>query len=253
MKKTFLLITFILLCLLGACTLFRDYIPGPADMTKVAERLPQLEEQLPRAELRLAAPVFIRIFKEEAVLELWLGQDDGTFRLFKTYPVCAYSGTLGPKQQEGDEQAPEGFYTVSQNQMKPDSRYHLAFNIGFPNAYDRAQGYSGSYLMVHGSCISVGCYAMGNKAIEEIYLLAQAALDKGQDAFAVHIFPFRLTPENLLRHRHSAWLPFWRQLQEGYDAFETFRIPPDMRVIDGNYRLAPSETAAQSRAIAFPQ
>jgi murein L,D-transpeptidase YafK len=144
-------------------------------------------------------PVFIRIFKEEKQLELWL-EKDGSYELFATYPVCSYSGKLGPKVAEGDHQAPEGFYTIRPSSMVPGSAFHLSFDIGFPNEYDRAQGRTGSHLMVHGACVSVGCYAMTDSVIENVYTLMQAAFDAGQREVPVHIFPFRLTAENLVKH-----------------------------------------------------
>ena len=137
-----------------------------------------------------ATPMYVRIFKEESELELWKQRDDGRFYHFKTYPICNWSGALGPKTKQGDMQAPEGFYRVPQHQMNPNSQYHLAFNLGFPNAFDRTHGRSGSYLMVHGGCSSVGCYAMTDPAIDDIYRLASAALTAGQPGFQVHAVTF---------------------------------------------------------------
>ncbi len=180
------------------------------------------------------APIFVRIFKEESELEIWKLRD-GHFELFRTYPICAWSGTLGPKVVQGDRQAPEGFYTVSRGQMNPHSNYHLAFNIGFPNAQDRANGYTGSALMVHGNCKSVGCYAMTDAYIEEIYILAREAFNGGQTRFHVHAFPFRLTAENMQRHRDNPWYPFWARLKEGYDSFDASGKPPVVKVCSKQY------------------
>ncbi|SVD61889.1 uncharacterized protein METZ01_LOCUS414743, partial [marine metagenome] len=153
---------------------------------------PSMETALHAKGLRWGAPVFIRIFKEEKKLELWV--DDGkVFKHFKTWPICKYSGTLGPKLKEGDRQAPEGFYFVPRSRMNPRSRFHLSFNLGYPNAYDRAHKRTGSALMVHGNCVSIGCYAMTDAGIEEIYSLCDAALTNGQRFFRVHAFPFRMT------------------------------------------------------------
>ncbi len=162
------------------------------------------------------APIFIRIYKEESELEVWKLKD-GRFQHFRTYPVCAWSGGLGPKLRVGDKQTPEGFYTVSHGQMNPNSHYHLAFNIGFPNAYDSANGRTGSAVMVHGDCKSAGCFAMTDARIEEIYALARKAFDGGQSYFHVHIMPFRMTAANLASHRDSPWYPFWLRLKEGYE------------------------------------
>jgi murein L,D-transpeptidase YafK len=200
-------------------------------------RLEPIRVELAASGLQLGAPIFIRIFKEESELELWLRQSE-RFALYKTYPICKWSGALGPKQQEGDWQAPEGFYTVSRSQMNPASRFHLAFNLGYPNAFDQAQGRTGSFLMVHGNCVSVGCYAMTDKAIEEIYLIADEALKAGQAAFDVHAFPFRPSPEAFARHQTSPWLDFWRSLTPGYSKFEATGLPPAVTVVNGAYVIS---------------
>ncbi len=187
---------------------------------------PMLERDLRKLGLEFGAPVFMRIFKREKELELWVEGDAHRFVLFRTYPICTYSGDLGPKQREGDNQAPEGFYRVAAGQLNAQSRFHLSFNLGYPNAYDRAHSRTGNFLMVHGSCVSIGCYAMGDDAIEEIYTLAAAALQSGQPAFEVHAFPFRLDQENLDGEKDSPWHAFWSELQPAYDAFnQSKRLP----------------------------
>jgi murein L,D-transpeptidase YafK len=197
----------------------------------VAERL---RDEFAAMGLTLGAPVFVRIFKDPAELELWV--DAGaSYELFRRYPICAYSGGLGPKLREGDRQSPEGFYRVARGQLNPRSRYHLAFNLGFPNAYERARGWTGSFLMVHGACASIGCYAMGDAAIEEIYTAVQAALDAGDEAVPVHVFPFALTDEELARRAGSRWMSFWEELRPAYEAFEKRRVPPRVRVLGGRY------------------
>lgn len=196
-----------------------------------------LQRDLRTLGLALGAPAFIRIFKREAELELWLGGKDGRYQLFRTYPICTFSGQLGPKRRQGDNQAPEGFYRVARGQLNPASRYHLAFNLGYPNAYERAHGYTGDFLMVHGNCVSIGCYAMGDAAIEEIYTVVDAALRAGQPAFEVHAFPFRLDDAALAAERDSPWFDFWSELKPGYDAFERARQPPRVSVRDRRYRI----------------
>lgn len=198
---------------------------------------PALQRDLAPLGLKLGAPAFVRIFKREAELELWLANPAGDYRLFRTYPICRYSGALGPKQREGDNQAPEGFYRVARGQLNPASRFHLAFNLGYPNAYDRARGYTGDFLMVHGNCVSIGCYAMGDAAIEEIYTVVDAALRAGQPAFEVHAFPFRLEAAALAAEHASPWFDFWSGLQPGYDAFERTRRPPRVAVQGQRYRI----------------
>ena len=186
--------------------------------------------------MKQESPIFVRIFKEESELEIWKFKD-GRFQHFRTYPICAWSGGLGPKVQQGDRQAPEGFYTVGRGQMNPRSLYHLAFNIGFPNAYDSANGHSGSALMVHGDCKSVGCYAMTDSYIEEIYILAREAFAAGQTRFHVQALPFHLTASNMQRHRDSPWYGFWTRLKEGYDSFEATGRPPIVKVCSKQYMV----------------
>lgn len=187
--------------------------------------------------LKSGAPVFIRAFKEERELELFLQAADGTFKLLRTYPIAAASGKLGPKLAEGDMQVPEGFYASSQRSMKPDSDFHLAFNIGYPNSYDRAHGRTGSFIMVHGSNVSIGCLAMTDPKIEEIYTLCQAALDAGQPFFRVHIFPFRMTEKRMQKAASSEHYKFWKNLKTGYDIFESTRIPPEVSVKNKRYEF----------------
>jgi murein L,D-transpeptidase YafK len=180
--------------------------------------------------------VFIRIFKEERELELWVrDRESGKFKHFRTWPVVAMSGKLGPKLAEGDRQAPEGFYFVTRRLMNPKSRFHLAFNIGYPNDYDRAHGRTGSAIMVHGNRVSIGCFAMTDAKIEEIYTLCDAALNAGQPFFRVHVFPFRMTRERMAETDGEPWREFWLNLKEGYDWFQTHHLPPDVGVKDGLY------------------
>ena len=207
------------------------------DIAQIRARLtPVLQASLADQGLELGAPVFMRIFKEERVLELWL-QSGETYQLFKTYEICNFSGDLGPKLQEGDRQSPEGFYYVAKSSLNPNSSYHLSFNLGFPNASDRAQGRTGSFLMVHGDCVSIGCYAMTDAGIEEIYVIAEAALQAGQPFFRVHAFPFRMTPERIAAEKGNPWYAFWRNLKAGHDAFERDLIPPSVTVTEGRYRF----------------
>lgn len=199
---------------------------------------PALQRDFATAGLPWGAPLLLRVFKEEAMLEVWARREDAHV-LFRRYPVCRYSGTLGPKLRQGDRQAPEGFYTVAPGQMNPASQFHLSFDLGYPNAYDRAHGRTGDFLMVHGACVSVGCFAMGDAAIEEIYTLMAAAFAAGQAAVPVHAFPFRYDRADLAqRLADPSWGPFWRELQPAWDAFERDRRAPQVSVVDGRYRIA---------------
>ncbi len=181
------------------------------------------------------SPILVRIFKEDAELELWKKNRDGQYALLKTYPICRWSGDLGPKKKEGDRQAPEGFYTITPAQMNPNSNYYLAFNTGYPNAYDRAWGRTGSELMVHGDCSSRGCYAMTDEQIQEIYALARESFFGGQKEFQFEAFPFRMTALNMAKHRNNPSFAFWKMLKEGYDNFEATRREPQVAVCDKRY------------------
>jgi len=152
------------------------------------------------------------------------------FALLRTFPICAFSAELGPKLREGDRQSPEGFYRVRLGSLNPNSSYHLSFNLGYPNRYDRAHGRTGNYLMVHGNCVSIGCYAMTDAGIDEIYAMVETALNAGQDAVSVHIFPFRMSTANMVRHADNEWAEEWGMLKIGYDLFETTKKVPDVRV-----------------------
>jgi murein L,D-transpeptidase YafK len=181
------------------------------------------------------SPILLRIFKEESELEIWKQNRQGKFALLKTYPICRWSGELGPKVREGDRQAPEGFYFITPELMNPRSSYYLAFNLGYPNEFDRAHGRTGAHLMVHGDCSSRGCYAMTDEQIQEIFALARESFDGGQLAFQVQAFPFRMTAKNMARHRNNPNLAFWRMLKEGSDHFELTKTQPKIDVCEKRY------------------
>jgi murein L,D-transpeptidase YafK len=202
-----------------------------------------------------ATPMYIRVFKEESELELWKQREDGRYYHFKTYPICNWSGGLGPKIKQGDLQAPEGFYRVPQNMMNPNSQYHLAFNLGYPNAFDRVNNRTGDFLMIHGKCKSAGCYAMTDALIEEIYALARESFIGGQKLIHVDAFPFRMTAANLDRHKTNPNHKFWLTLKDGYDYFEAARVPSTVVVCDRRYVVnARTKNGQRPRAdVACPQ
>jgi len=197
-----------------------------------------------------ASPILIRAFKKESELEVWKKARNGRFVLLKTFPICRWSGQLGPKRKEGDRQTPEGFYAVTPALMNPNSAHYLSFDTGFPNAFDRAQGSTGSYLMVHGTCSSRGCFAMTDTAMGEIYALAREAFGGGQRAFQFQGFPFRMTAANMVKHRADRHIGFWRQLKEGSDRFEATGEEPIVGVSAGRYsfRSATAEGEAKTAA-----
>ena len=181
------------------------------------------------------APIFIRIFKEESELELWKQRDDGHFYHFKTYPICNWSGDLGPKVRYGDRQAPDGFYTVTREQMNPDSKFHLAMNLGYPNAFDRSQKRTGDFLMIHGKCKSAGCYAMTDALMEEIYAIARESFIGGNDSIQVHAYPFRMSDANMARFASHEAYEFWQTMKEGYEYFELTRRLPTVAICNRRY------------------
>lgn len=223
-----------------------DPLPPPTVTTPTSDRSIEVRRrQQPLLQPRVEAlgcpwgsPVFLQVFKHGSELELWLQlPGDGPFVLFQTYHVLAWSGGLGPKQKEGDRQAPEGFYSVGPSQLNPNSRFHLSFNLGYPNEFDRHHNRTGSFLMIHGSNQSIGCYAVGDPAIEQIYTLVDAALRHGQPAVPVHCHPFRYDDEAMaVIHRMSDWKPFWDQLKPAWQWFEQHRQPAVMVVRDGTYQ-----------------
>ena len=196
---------------------------------------PQMISEIERRNMSKESPILVRIFKEESELEVWKEDQSGRMALLKTYPICRWSGDLGPKMREGDRQAPEGFYTITPSLMNPNSSYYLSVNMGFPNAYDRANNRTGAFLMIHGDCSSRGCYAMTDEQIAEIYALARESFFGGQSSFQIQAFPFRMTPQNMARHRNSPHLAFWKMLKTGYDHFEVTRQEPKVDVCDRRY------------------
>jgi murein L,D-transpeptidase YafK len=197
------------------------------------------------------SPILVRIFKEESELEVWKQDTSGRFELIKVYPICRWSGDLGPKINEGDRQAPEGFYTITPAQMNPNSNYYLSINTGFPNAYDRANDRHGAFLMIHGDCSSRGCYAMTDEQIAEIYALAREAFAGGQPSFQIQAYPFRMTPMNFARHRTSPHLSFWRMLKVGNDHFEATHLEPKVDVCDKQYVFDAQQLPSGSKPLAF--
>ena len=241
MKKSAIIFLFVIIIVIQAVSEAQDIPSSDRSRSATSKVKPKLQREFSRAGFNWGTPIFIRIFKNTKELEIWL-KDGENFRLFKTYKICTYGWrSLGPKIRQGDGRAPEGFYYVLPRQMNPLSEFHLSFNLGYPNAYDRIHGRTGSALMVHGSCVSIGCYAMTDKGIEEIFTLADASLRHGQHFFRVHIFPFRMTDENMNKYKDSKWYNFWKNVKEGYDFFEeNGHNPPNVEVKNKRYEFEPS-------------
>ena len=203
---------------------------------KATQELPKkLQDKMVAKNMEKYSPIVVRVFKEESVVEIWKQTRTGKYDLISTYNICKWSGKLGPKYMEGDRQAPEGFYTIRPSQMNPNSNYYLAFNIGFPNAYDQVNGRTGQHLMVHGACSSSGCYSMSDENIAQIYAFGRDSFKGGQREFQLQAFPFRMTAENMARYRNDPNYKFWTMLKEGYDIFEVTKRPPKVDVCEKRY------------------
>lgn len=210
-----------------------EFVSGPNKAKQPVST--SIKRQMTDLNMSATSPIMIRIFKEESQLEVWKQDRTGKFKILEEFEICKWSGKLGPKFKEGDRQAPEGFYEITPALMNPNSSYHLAFNLGYPNKYDRAHGRTGSHLMVHGACSSRGCYAMTDEQVQDIYALARDSFKGGQRSFQVQAFPFRMTPENMARHRKSPHLDYWKMLKTGYDHFEITKKPPNVSVCEKKY------------------
>ena len=203
---------------------------------KVQQPLPDaVLADMQKKDMPRNSPIMIRILKEEGKLEIWKAKADNRFDIIKSYDICAWSGKLGPKVKEGDRQAPEGFYSLSPANLNPNSKYYLAINTGYPNRYDQANGHTGTNLMIHGACSSSGCYSMTDQQILEIYAFARDAFKGGQTSIQLQALPFRMTADNMARHRDSEDMDFWKMLKVGYDNFEVTKRPPEVAFCDKKY------------------
>ena len=175
--------------------------------------------------------IFLRAFKREQIIELWVN-DAGKYHLLKEYAVCAASGDLGPKRRQGDNQVPEGFYYVER--FNPMSNFYLSLGLNYPNEADKilgARGNLGGDIFIHGDCVSIGCMAIQDEQIKELYLIAIEAKSAGQAHVPVHVFPARMHAKGMKRLQREAagnaqLLAFWQNLKEGFDIFENnHRLP----------------------------
>lgn len=220
--------------LLGALAACED--PGRLASTRSLRPIsPEVLSLMEQKGTTKASPMLIRAYKKEAEFEVWKQARDGRYVHLKTFPMCRWSGQLGPKTREGDRQVPEGFYAIGPGQMNPNSNYYLSLNVGYPNAYDRSHGATGGLIMVHGACSSAGCFSMTDEQIAEIYAVARESFSGGQRAIQFQSLPFRMTAQNLAKHRLDPHIAFWRQLKEGSDRFEVTRLEPKVGVCNRHY------------------
>jgi murein L,D-transpeptidase YafK len=233
---------------LGGCFTEDGYdVPSRAEKQLSPEMLTLLQkDNMPED-----SPILVRIFKEESELEVWKQDTSGRYALLKVYPICRWSGDLGPKVKEGDRQAPEGFYPITPGLMNPNSSYYLAINTGFPNVYDRANNRHGAFLMIHGDCSSRGCYAMTDAEIGEIYSLARDAFLGGQKEIQIQAYPFHMTPANMARHRNNPNFAFWQMIKQGSDDFEVSHLEPKVDVCDRHYVFDAAPPTGSTRPLVF--
>jgi murein L,D-transpeptidase YafK len=181
-----------------------------------------------------AQTVYLRAFKEERHVELWAGGASGPLSLVKVYTMCAASGTLGPKRREGDLQVPEGLYVISE--FNPASQFHLSMKVSYPNTSDRLRGDAqrpGGLIYLHGHCASIGCIAIEDGPIEEVYLVAERATTH---PLRIDVFPARLTPAWLRAHANSEHASLWKELMPAFERFESARRPLSFTIgADGSY------------------
>jgi murein L,D-transpeptidase YafK len=218
-------------------TMMTSPVLGADRVSRAREsRLADLDALVAKAGLkRPLDEVYLRVFKEEAELELWAGRAGQSMVLLKTFPICAASGVLGPKREEGDLQVPEGFYEVPE--FNATSSYHLAMKVSYPNASDRIRGHRthpGGLIYLHGECASIGCIAIRNEPIEEVYLLS---LEARRRPIHLDIYPFRFTAERLAAPTpHQS---FWKELYAGDLEFQRTLRPPKVSVdpVTGAYHV----------------
>jgi len=214
--------------------------------TAAAQSATILEHRPETSDHSAANPLFIRIFKQESQLEIWM-QTAERFELLDSFPICHWSGTLGPKLYEGDRQAPEGFYSVGLQQLILTGRHVRSLDLGYPNAVDRSLARTGSHILLHGGCRSTGCFAMTDAIMERIYALAEHALRANPQEIPVHVFPFRMTAANFEQHSNSPWRAFWSNLKVGYDTFEVTRTPPVVYTCRGAYLVEGDDPTLQAK------
>ncbi|MBI4699548.1 MAG: L,D-transpeptidase family protein [Deltaproteobacteria bacterium] len=238
-------------CLIaGLGALGRLASPGPGEEERLQSASQHQSSGIRRlfAKAGVAYPpeaIALRAFKEERVLELWArASGELRYALVAQYPICALSGGPGPKRRDGDGQVPEGFYFV--DELNPVSRYHLSLRLDYPNAADRVLGDArapGGDIFIHGDCVSSGCIAITDPAVEQLYLIALAARSRAREPIPVHIFPARLTDAALRRlgETHPIQRAFWANLKQGYDSFEERSIPPVVQIDPATGRYLFSE------------
>lgn len=196
---------------------------------------PQLQKDLKEAKINPDAfDIYMRAFKYEGILEVWLkNPGEPKYKLFRTYDICASSGSLGPKRKEGDGQVPEGFYRI--DLFNPKSDYYMSLRISYPNQSDailKEAPNPGGAIMIHGDCVTIGCLPMTDEKIKEIYVLCLEARNRNNPIY-IDIYPAKFTEENIKMLENNypkSKLNFWKTLKPAYDYFEEHRWLPKVNI-----------------------
>lgn len=221
---------------------------SPLAIDNGAEPIP-LSEAFAKKGFRLGSPVLLRVYKQSSEIELWVLKGP-RFALFKTYPICRWSGELGPKLMEGDRQSPEGIYHISASGLIVNRRWHRAMRLNYPNAFDMVNGHTGSGILIHGNCTSTGCFAIAD-GVEEVYEAVEAALRSGQARVPVLSLPFRFTAVPPGDDDPPGLGPFWRELRQADLLFGRDRLPPPALLCDGHYYFADRRGGAKRHVVSL--
>jgi murein L,D-transpeptidase YafK len=217
----------------------------------VAAREAELAQEFAVKGLKLGSPVFIRVYKQTSEMELWV-QQGPRYVHFKTYGICRWSGFLGPKFYEGDRQSPEGLYRITTSDLIVNRRWDRAMNINFPNSFDSMNGRGGSGILIHGGCGSIGCFAVQNESVEDVYGAVRAALKGGQAYVPVLALPFRFTSLAPEKEDTLQMSEFWADLRRADLLFERDKIPPAAWICDGRYLFADRRGDRHRHAVHLP-
>jgi murein L,D-transpeptidase YafK len=219
--------------------------------TSVAAKAIELSRAFEKRGLKLGSPVFIRVYKQTSEMELWV-EKGSRYVLFKTFGICRWSGRLGPKYYEGDRQSPEGLYRITSRDLIVNARWDRAMNINYPNSFDVMNGRGGSSILIHGKCGSIGCFAIQDRNVEEVYAAVRAALEGGQAYIPVLSLPFRFSSLAPSRQDTLQMNEFWADLRRADLLFDRDRLPPSAWICDGRYYFADRRGDSHRHAVHLP-
>jgi murein L,D-transpeptidase YafK len=217
----------------------------------VAAKAIELSKAFEEKGLKLGSPVFIRVYKQTSEMELWI-EKGSRYVLFKTYGICRWSGGLGPKYYEGDRQSPEGLYRITSADLIVNARWDRAMNINYPNSFDVMNGRSGSGILIHGKCGSIGCFAIQDRNVEEVYAAVREALKGGQAYIPVLSLPFRFASLAPSKQDTRQMSEFWSDLRRADLLFARDRLPPAAWICDGRYYFADRRGDSRRHTVHLP-